>query len=106
MQEYKYICQWCSPDILQQKNKGRFREIKNYRDHFRKYHSDVAFSEFLAKVERSEPKWLCKICRKQISLGNQLRHQISCHLCVKTNSVREPYLDVTPVKVQARLSSN
>ena len=35
MQEYKYICQWCSAEQLSKKTRGRFREIKNYRDHFR-----------------------------------------------------------------------
>ena len=78
LQEFKYICQWCSHDTLKKKTRGRFMEIKNYRDHFRKYHSDKPFSEFLNKVERDEPKWQCKICRQRLSLGNQLRHQIIC----------------------------
>ena len=78
LQDFKYICQWCSSETLKQKTKGRFREIKNYRDHFRRAHQDVPFSEFLNKVERDEPKWQCKICRQKMSLGNQLRHQIIC----------------------------
>ena len=78
LQEFKYICQWCSNDTLKKRTCGRFMEIKNYRDHFRKYHSDKPFSEFLNKVERDEPKWQCKICRQRLSLGNQLRHQIIC----------------------------
>ena len=78
MQDFKYICQWCSPEILMKKNRGRFREIKNYRDHFRRCHQDIPFSEFLNKVERDEPKWQCKICRQKLSLGNQLRHQVIC----------------------------
>ena len=78
LQEFKYICQWCSHETLKKKTHGRFLEIKNYRDHFRKYHSDKPFSEFLNKVERDEPKWQCKICRQRLSLGNQLRHQIIC----------------------------
>ena len=78
LQEFKYICQWCSHDTLKKKTRGRFMEIKNYRDHFRKYHSDKPFSEFLNKVERDEPKWQCKICRQRLSLGNQLRHQVIC----------------------------
>ena len=35
LQEYKYVCQWCTPEQLSKKTRGRFREIKNYRDHFR-----------------------------------------------------------------------
>ena len=79
LQDFRYICQWCSPEYLAKKNRGRFREIRNYRDHFRKYHEDThPFSEFLNKVERDDPKWFCKLCRQKISLGNQLRHQIIC----------------------------
>ena len=78
LQDFNYVCQWCSPEIIQQKNKGRFREIKNYRDHFRRYHSDVPMREFLSKVETNEPKWVCNICRRKISLVNQVRHQIIC----------------------------
>ena len=78
LQDFKYVCQWCSPETLKQKTKGRFREIKNYRDHFRRAHQDIPFKEFLNKVERDEPKWQCKICRQKMSVGNQLRHQIIC----------------------------
>ena len=79
LQDYRYICQWCTPETLAKKNRGRFREIRNYRDHFRKYHEDNhPFSEFLNKVERNDPTWFCKLCRQKISLGNQLRHQIIC----------------------------
>ena len=78
LQDFKYICQWCSSETLKQKTKGRFREIKNYRDHFRRAHQDIPFNEFLNKVERDEPKWQCKICRQKMSVGNQLRHQIIC----------------------------
>ena len=78
LQDFKYVCQWCSEETLKQKTKGRFREIKNYRDHFRRVHQDIPFSEFLNKVDRDEPKFHCKICNKKISLGNQLRHQVIC----------------------------
>ena len=78
LQEFKYVCQWCTHEQLQKKTRGRFREIKNYRDHFRNYHSDVPFSEFLNRVERQEPKWQCKICRQKMCLSNQLRHQVIC----------------------------
>ena len=78
MQEFKYICQWCSDETLKHKTKGRFMEIKNYRDHFRRVHQDIPFTEFLNKVDRDDPKFHCKICNRKISLGNQLRHQIIC----------------------------
>lgn len=78
MQEFKYVCKWCSEETLKQKTRGRFMELKNYRDHFRRVHQDVPFNEFLNNVDRNEPKFHCKICHKKISLGNQLRHQIIC----------------------------
>ena len=78
LQDFKYVCKWCSEETLKQKTKGRFRELKNYRDHFRRVHQDIPFSEFLNNVDRDEPKFHCKICNKKISLGNQLRHQIIC----------------------------
>ena len=78
LQEVKYVCQWCTHEQLQKPTRGRFREIKNYRDHFRTYHSDIPFHEFLNRVQRQEPKWQCKICRQRMSLSNQLRHQVIC----------------------------
>lgn len=86
LQDFNYVCQWCSPELLQQKNRGRFRELKNYRQHFRSSHSDIPFSEFLQRVEINEPKWFCNICRKKISLPNQLRHQIICRPLVNDDS--------------------
>lgn len=77
-QDFKYICQWCSNETLQKRTRGRFREIKNYRDHFRKFHENVPFSEFLNNVERDEPKFYCKLCKQKLSLSNQLRHQVIC----------------------------
>ena len=77
-QEFRYVCYWCSDEVLKQKNRGRFRELRNYRDHFRKAHSDVPMREFLLRVDRNEPTWFCNICRRKISLGNQLRHQVIC----------------------------
>ena len=78
LQDFNYVCQWCSPEIIQQKNRARFREIKNYRQHFRNAHSDIPFSEFLQRVEINDAKWFCNICRRKISLTNQLRHQSIC----------------------------
>ena len=86
LQDFRYVCQWCSAEVLQQKNRGRFRELKNYRDHFRKVHSDVPMREFLSKVQSNEPKWFCKICRRKISLQNQVRHQTICRPMVNDDS--------------------
>ena len=82
-QDFRYVCFWCSDEVLKQKNRGRFRELRNYRDHFRNAHSDVPMREFLSRVERNEPTWFCNICRRKISLGNQLRHQIICRPIVE-----------------------
>ena len=79
LQDYKYICQWCSPETLAKPTRGRFREIKNYRDHFKKYHvPEYPFSVFLNSVEKDEPKFHCKICKQKFCLSNQLRHQVIC----------------------------
>ena len=86
LQDFRYVCLWCSEEVLQQKQRGRFRELRNYRDHFRKAHSDVPMREFLLKVERDEPKWICNICRKKISLGNRLSHQIICRPALESSS--------------------
>ena len=76
-QDYKYECQWCSAEALEKPTRGRFCELKNYRDHFRRYHMPaIPFTEFLNKVDRNEPKFYCKLCRQKLSLGNQLRHQV------------------------------
>ena len=85
-QEFRYVCYWCSDEVLKQKNRGRFRELRNYRDHFRKAHSDVPMREFLLRVDRNEPTWFCNICRRKISLGNQLRHQVICRPFVEETS--------------------
>ena len=85
-QDFRYVCFWCSDEVLKQKNRGRFRELRNYRDHFRNAHSDVPMREFLSRVERNEPTWFCNICRRKISLGNQLRHQIICRPIVEESS--------------------
>ena len=70
-QDFRYVCYWCSDEVLKQKNRGRFRELRNYRDHFRKAHSDVPMREFLSRGDRNEPTWCCNICRRKISLGNE-----------------------------------
>ena len=112
LQDFRYVCLWCSEEVLQQKQRGRFRELRNYRDHFRKAHSDVPMREFLLKVERDEPKWICNICRKKISLGNRLSHQIICRPALESSSssdnddnIKSPSSQ-SKVKVQSRASSS
>ena len=112
MQEFRYICKWCPKEKLEQRNKGRFHELKNYRDHFRRYHSDIPMREFLTKVDRNEPKFLCKICRTKISLGNQLRHQLICRPSVpsepedssSSSEEEKPKKKATPKKSTSKVN--
>ena len=81
--DFNYICIWCSKKDVERGTKGRFKELKNYRDHFKKYHhgedgNGVPMSEFLKKVNRCEPTWFCIICKQHLSLGNQVRHEAIC----------------------------
>ena len=83
--DYNYICPWCPKEDLKKGNKGYFRELKNYRRHFRNYHhgeneDGIPMSEFIKKLNRSEPTWFCKNCRQHYSLGNQIRHKAICQL--------------------------
>ena len=81
---YNYQCLWCPEDDIQKGLKGRYLEIKNYRDHFRKCHMSeegggIPMSEFLSKVNRREPTWFCKNCRHHCSLSNMVRHKAVCY---------------------------
>jgi hypothetical protein len=81
---YNYECLWCNKDDIEKGLKGRYLEIKNYRDHFRKCHMSeqgggIPMSEFLSKVNRREPTWFCRKCRRQCSLPNMMRHKAMCH---------------------------
>ena len=83
--DYNYVCLWCPKEDLKKGIKGRYRELKNYRDHFKKYHhgedgQGVSMSEFVKKLNRCEPSWFCKNCKQHYSLGNQVRHKAICHL--------------------------
>ena len=83
--DYNYVCLWCPKDDLKKGIKGRYRELKNYRDHFKKYHhgedgQGVPMSEFIRKLNRCEPTWFCKNCKQHYSLGNEVRHKAICHL--------------------------
>ena len=55
--DYNYVCLWCPKEDLKKGIKGRYRELKNYRDHFKKYHhgedgQGVSMSEFVKKIEQ------------------------------------------------------
>ena len=81
---YNYECLWCTKDDIEKGLKGRYLEIKNYRDHFRRCHMSeqgggIPMSEFLSKVNRREPTWYCRNCRRQCSLPNMVRHKAMCH---------------------------
>ena len=81
--EFNYICLWCPKEEIKKGKKGRFFELKNYRDHFRKHHhaedgKGVPMSEFLDKVNICEPTWLCPNCKQHCSLGNVVRHKAIC----------------------------
>ena len=82
--DYNYICLWCPKEDIKKGKRGYFRELKNYRDHFKKYHhgeneeDKIPMSEFIKKLNRCEPTWFCKNCRQHYSLGNQIRHKAIC----------------------------
>ena len=82
--DYNYQCQWCPEDVIKMGQKGRFRELKSYRKHFKTHHhsedgNGVSMAEFNERVKRSEPTWFCERCQKYLSLGNSVRHKAICH---------------------------
>ena len=85
-EEAPYVCRWCSPEYLKHKNKGRFQQYGNYKQHFLDYHSsDVPFDEFIKYVKRKDKKWHCKNCGNDFSLSNKVRHQAICKKSRKGN---------------------
>ena len=81
---YNYECLWCPKEIIENGKRGRYMELKNYRDHFRKFHMSVEggsilMSEFMAKATRKEPTWFCANCRRRSGLANMVRHKAICH---------------------------
>ena len=83
--DYNYVCLWCPKEDIKKGKRGCFRELKNYRDHFKKYHhgeseDGIPMSEFIKKLNRCEPTWFCKNCRQHYSVGNKVRHKAICHL--------------------------
>ena len=77
-QHYTYFCAWCPKDELKHGQRGKFVEIKNYRDHFRRVHSHVPYEEFLRSVPKRDPKWCCPNCRRFMSISNSVRHKAIC----------------------------
>ena len=78
-----YICAWCPQNDTNSSQKGKFREKKNYRDHFRKKHygengNGISMAEFVEETETKEPKWICKNCETIMSIGNRIRHKAIC----------------------------
>ena len=83
--DYNYVCLWCPKEDIKKGKRGCFKELKNYRDHFKKYHhggaeDGIPMSEFIKKLNRCEPTWFCKNCRQHYSVGNKVRHKAICHL--------------------------
>ena len=76
-QHFNYSCRWCPKENVRGQ-RGRFVELKNYREHFRRVHNEVPFSEFLENISRRDPKWLCPNCKSQMSIGNIVRHKAIC----------------------------
>ena len=82
---YNYECIWCPKEVIQLGKKGRFRELRSYREHFRAFHhsedgTGVPMVDFLEKVQRVEPTWFCRVCKRHLSLGNVTRHKAICKL--------------------------
>ena len=80
---YNYECLWCPREVIENGKRGRYLELKNYRDHFRKYHmtvegGSVPMSEFLTKINRREPTWYCTNCRRRCGLASIVRHKAIC----------------------------
>ena len=83
--DFNYVCLWCPKEDIKKGKKGRFKELKNYRDHFKKYHhgedgEGIPMSEFDKKINRCEPTWFCQNCKQHYSLGNEIRHKAICQL--------------------------
>ena len=81
--KFNYQCLWCPQEVLMLGKKGRFKELRSYRKHFRENHlsengDGVSMAEFIERVQRSEPTWFCINCKKNLSLGNAVRHKAIC----------------------------
>ena len=91
LDSFTYICKWCPDKVLANPTKGRFKQWRNYKDHFEKHHGDVPFDEFLKNVRRKDPKWYCTNCKLAFSLSNKVRHKAIC----KSVSLQSRYVYVS-----------
>jgi hypothetical protein len=81
--DYNYECIWCPKEVVSFGKKGRFREFRSYRDHFKAFHhgeegDGVPMADFLARVHRIDPKWFCKVCGNHYSFGSVGYHKSVC----------------------------
>ena len=79
--KYSYECQWCPQHVLKFGQTGKFKEFRSYKKHFNNFHhlqEGIPKSEFDKQVERSDPKWFCRVCKNSYSLGNAVRHRAAC----------------------------
>ena len=78
-----YVCLWCPKEDINKGKIGKYKELKNYRDHFKKYHygedgKGIPMGQFIDKVKRCEPTWFCPKCKQHKSVANVLRHKVIC----------------------------
>ena len=81
--DFNYECLWCPKDVIKLGKKGRFKQFKSYREHFKEYHhgeegNGVSMADFLSRVHRIDPTWYCKNCDRHYSLGNVVYHKSIC----------------------------
>ena len=81
--DYNYECIWCPKEVVRLGKKGRFKEFRSYRDHFKAFHlgedgDGVPMADFLARVHRIDPKWFCKVCGNHYSLRSVMYHKSVC----------------------------
>ena len=57
--KYTYKCKWCPKKDLKHSQHGRFTEFRNYKEHFKKHHSDLPLDVFLTTITKRDPKWFC-----------------------------------------------
>jgi hypothetical protein len=81
--DYNYECIWCPKEVIRLGKKGRFRQFKSYREHFKAFHhgedgDGVPMADFLERVHRLDPKWFCRVCARHYSLGNVVYHKSVC----------------------------
>ena len=81
--EYNYECIWCPKEVVILGKKGRFKEFRSYRDHFKAFHhgedgDGVPMADFLSRVHRIDPKWFCKVCGNHYNIRSVKYHKSVC----------------------------